>query len=126
MTQVENKGTKNYGSIVIPFIVDVREFWSNVLGSGWEDGDHWRKWKYSEGSDWDEPGLLTIWAEDPDDYDKSIKKELNIDDLVRGYVLAIENGFHHCGGYKMDWEDLDFCGSDTILQYAFYGKAIYG
>jgi hypothetical protein len=122
----EVKTEKNYGSIVIPFAVDVRDFWSNILGSGWEDGEHWRKWKYSEGSDWNEPGLLTLWCEDPDDYDKVLKKEFNIDDLVRGYVLAIEADYHHCGTYKMDWENLDFCSSDAILQYAFFGKLIYG
>jgi hypothetical protein len=122
----EVKTEKNYGSIVIPFVVEAKDFWSNVLGSGWEDAEHWRKWKYSEGSDWQTPGLITLWCEDPEDYDKTLKKELNIDDLVRGYVLAIEDGFHHCGGYKMDWEDLDLCSSDGILQFAFFGKLIYG
>jgi hypothetical protein len=116
---------KNYGSIIIPFAVDVREFWSCVLGSGWEEGSWWQKWKYSEGSDWNEPGLLTLWCEDPEDYDKFVKKELNIDDLVRGYALAIKDDYHHCGA-KIDWEDLDFCGSDAILQYAFFGKLVYG
>jgi len=121
----EVKETKNYGSITIPMVVGAEDFWSNVLGSGWEDAPWWQKWTYSEGSSWDKPGLLTLSCEDPEDQTKIIKKELNIDDLVRGYVLALEDGFHHCGA-KIDWENLDLCGSDGILQYAFFGKLIYG
>ena len=121
----EVKEEKNYGSIVIPFAVDVEDFWSSVLGSGWEEGHWWLKWKYSEGSDWDKPGLLTLWCENPENEEEAIKKEFNIDDLVRGYVLAIEDNYHHCGS-KIDWENLDFCGSDAILQYAFFGKLVYG
>jgi hypothetical protein len=116
---------KNYGEIVLPITVGVEDFWSNVLGSGWEDSSWWQKWKYSAGADWQTPGVITIWAEDPEDEDKTIKAELNVQDLANGYALAVKNGFHHCG-YSLDWENLDYCGSDGILQFAIYGKLIFG
>ena len=51
---------------------------------------------------------------------------VEVDDLRRGYELAIKAGQTHCGGYPLDTEDYDACFGDFIVQYAIFGKLIYG
>ena len=61
---------------------------------------------------------------DGEDNNKSYVVE--VDDLRRGYELAIKAGQTHCGGYPLDTEDYDACFGDFIVQYAIFGKLIYG
>jgi hypothetical protein len=116
---------KNTGDIVIPVIVPAVTLWENVMGGGWEYMSWWTKIRYNGDADWNVVGSFDIWCEDPDDESKTIKKTLNIEDLARGYGLAVANGFHHCGA-AIDLEDMDSCSADGVLQFAFFGKLIYG
>jgi hypothetical protein len=51
---------------------------------------------------------------------------VEVDDLRRGYELALQAGQTHCGSYSLDTEDYDACFGDMIVQYAIFGKLIYG
>lgn len=118
--------TKNTGSIVIPVVIPCIDLWSNVMGSGWEYMGWWSSVDYLEGSDWDIVGSFDITANNPDDSTEPEQtKRFNIDDLARGYALAIQNNFRHCGSH-IDLYDMDACSSDAVLQYAFFGELIYG
>ena len=51
---------------------------------------------------------------------------VEIEDMRRGYELAIKAGQTHCGGYPLDTEDYDACFGDMIIQYAIFGELTYG
>ena len=51
---------------------------------------------------------------------------VEVEDLRRGYELAMNAGQTHCSGYPLDLEDYDDCFGDMVIQYAIFGKLIYG
>lgn len=51
---------------------------------------------------------------------------VEVEDMRRGYELAIKAGQTHCGGYPLDTEDYDGCFGDMIIQYAIFGELVYG
>ena len=50
---------------------------------------------------------------------------VEVEDLRRGYELAIKAGQTHCGSYPLDTEDYDACFGDMIIQYAIFGELTY-
>jgi hypothetical protein len=117
---------KNYGDIVVPLKVSVEKLWSEVMGGGWEYMPWWSEVKYLGDAEWNIPGSFEITTANPDDDDEpEITKTFNIDDLARGYALAVSTGFHHCGA-ALSLDDMDSCSSDGILQLAFFGELVYG
>ncbi len=113
--------------ITVPMVVPAEDFWSNTMGSGWEHGYAWVSVKYLDGADWDKMGRIKITCLDPNDPDeeKTITKEIGVEDLVKAYAFALSENYHHCGT-RWDWQDQDSCTSDGILQIAVYGEVIYG
>lgn len=110
--------------ITIPVQVEPEEFWSNVLGSGWEDWDWWETISYSEGSAWDKVGEITISITDPDDEEQVITKTLGVQDLANAYAeLVSKEGYRR---QQLNWEDLDAVYGDCVLQVAVLGEVIYG
>lgn len=109
--------------IVIPVQVEPEEFWSNLLGSAWEDWDWWQSIKYSEGSQWDKVGEITVSITDPDDEEEEevITKTLGVQDLADAYAKYISQTKN-----TVNWEDFDACSGDAVLQIAVLGEIVYG
>jgi hypothetical protein len=78
-------------------------------------------WKYVEGKITPNPQPVRV-------YDSIGEKSyvVEVDDLRRGYELAIKAGQTHCSGYPLDTEDYDACFGDMIVQYAIFGELTYG
>jgi hypothetical protein len=60
------------------------------------------------------------------DYQESRWHQVNLKDLARGFKLAKEAEQTHCGGHQLDIEDADACFGDMVIQYAIFGKLVYG
>ena len=95
--------------------------WEVVCGA-LPDYSWWVRFAYSEGADWETPGILTVDGENPDG-GQDIRKELGALDLLHVY-LAMERKTH-CGGCDMI-ADPDICSADLILQHAMFGEVVYG
>lgn len=108
-------------SIIIPVPFDSEEFWSNVLGSGWEASPWWTSVVYRDGSDWDKVGelLITGWSADGEESPRT-SKLLNIGDLAEAFGKCVSEG------YRLNPEDLDSEQGDAVIQMAVYGEVIYG
>lgn len=120
-----NEGKSEMSSkIVLPVEVDAEDFWSNVLGSAWETWDWWVRLDYSEGSDWDKLGEITITAQDPnadwEDEQPTITKTLTVEDLAAAYGKCISEG------HRFNLEDLDASDGDCVIQMAMFGEVVYG
>jgi hypothetical protein len=114
--------------VILETKVDAQDFWSGILGSGWENGYAWVKIEYVGEADWDIVGRFVISYLDHNDEEgeeKVLTKELGIEDLVEAYGKCSSQNLHHCNS-KYDWNDPDFCVSDGVLQMAVYGEIIYG
>ncbi len=97
--------------------VDDEDFWSNILGSGWEDWPWWDDYNYLDGSDWDKIGKLELKV----DYDGTKKtKVIGLSDLVDAYETLTAKGM------RIDLEDVDADFGDRILQQAVFGEVIFG
>ena len=107
----------------------VNELWEAVWGCDGAGMYYWcrklRKpnyqgidlWKREDGKIVPNPQAVRV-------YDSIGEKSyvVEIEDLRRGYELAIKAGQTHCGGYQLDTEDYDACFGDMIVQYAIYGE----
>lgn len=51
---------------------------------------------------------------------------VTVDQMVKGYELARQQGLTHCGSYPLDHEDSDSCFGDVVLQLAIFGEMVYG
>jgi hypothetical protein len=109
--------------VIITIQMDAQEVWSNVLGSAWEDWDWWEKIKYSEGSDWDKVGEITLSITDPNDEENVITKTLGVQDLAKAYAELASKNY---GGTNLDIHDLDAVYGDCVLQQAVLGDVVYG
>lgn len=111
----------------VTLLVSKQLLWE-TLGSGWENGYAWVGIKYLGDADWNKIGrfeMSYLDAEGDEGDEEVLTKEMGIEDLARGYKLAVENDFHHCGS-ALSLDNQDFCSADAILQYAIYGDLIYG
>lgn len=109
--------------IVVPVRISAVDFWSNILGSGWESCEWWTGIEYGEGSDWDKVGTITLtgWDEVSEEGEDVVKtKTLNLQDLVDAYTNCLAQG------YKFNVEDFDVYDGDAVIQMAFYGEVVYG
>ena len=107
--------------IIVPVSVKAEDFWSEVLGSGWESSPWWTNIEYGEGSDWDKVGELTItgWSAEGEDQGSTVKT-LNIGDLAEAFGKCIAEG------YRVNLEDLDADSGDAVIQMAVYGEVLFG
>jgi hypothetical protein len=110
-------------TVVVNIEMDADALWSAVFGSAYEQMGWWLGEHFVEG-DWSTAGLAKITFEDPDTSSEQTTY-VNVDDLARGYSLALKNNYHHCGT-GIDLEDPDACVGDIILQCAIFGEVIYG
>lgn len=95
--------------------------WEAVCG-GLATYSWWEGFEFSEGSDWDKPGVLTVTVEDPM-RGPPITKQLTALDMFHAWQgLAVKT---HCGTCDLIG-DPDMCSSDLILQQAMLGEIVYG
>lgn len=96
-------------------------YWCNKIRK--PNGHDIHLWKY-EGSD------LIPNPQDVKIYDTTEVKPktyvVTVEDMRRGYELALQQGQQHCGGHALDIDDYDGCFGDIVIQYAIWGKLIYG
>lgn len=105
--------------------LDADDLWSAVMGSGWETWPWWQSVKYLEG-DWDVPGRVQVSIDDPDAEDAALVRVITLSALIDAVHTVNERGFVDlCTGRPIDWEDLDACVGDLVLQIAIFGKEIY-
>ena len=104
--------------------IDPQDFWDAVFGCGDVGFRYW-----ASETDFSDsilrPCDFTIKYED-EDTEQITERTLTIDDLKRGYELALKEGQKHCGGYDLDMEDPDACFGDMVIQYAIFNKLVYG
>lgn len=114
--------------------ISLDEFWSSVMGSGWDSDPLTRCWVrravFKQGS-WNELGTLEL-TYIPEDKDEDcpdselLTKDITIHELVNALHLAISRELHHCGesvGYDL-WS-YDSCVADILFQLAVYGKEVW-
>jgi hypothetical protein len=94
--------------------------WEVVCG-GLPNYEWWERFQFSDGSDWNIPGTLSVTVENPQG-GESITKELTALDMLHTY-LKMPNRTH-CGGCDLIG-DPDACSSDLILQWTFFGEEVY-
>ena len=111
----------------------VGELWEAVWGADGAGMVYWcPKIRKPNGEDielWKEQdGELVANPQDVKIYDAEEGKThvVTVEDLRRGYELALKAGQTHCGSHALDPEDYDACFGDMIIQYAIFGKLIYG
>jgi hypothetical protein len=111
----------------------VNELWEAVWGCDGAGMYYWcrklRKpnyqgidlWKKEDGKLVPNPQAVRI-------YDSIGEKSyvVEVEDLRRGYELAIKAGQTHCGGYQLDTQDYDGCFGDMVVQYAIFSELTYG
>lgn len=105
---------------------ETSELWSAVMGSGWETWSWWQSVRYLEG-DWDIPGRVQVSISDPDDPDADIDiVQVDLDALILAVkTVAAGNYVDACTGRDIDWEDVDACVGDLVMQIAVLGKETY-
>jgi len=105
------------------------DLWAAVIGSGWEMWSWWKSINFLEG-DWDEPGVLRVEVEDPEDEEKTLTKDITTERLIEAMSLVAgmpDRFCDACTGRPIDWDDLDFdaCVGDLFMQYAVFGETVY-
>ena len=111
----------------------VGELWGAVFGSDGAGMVYWspkiRKinghgidlWKMVDGELQPSPQNFKVWD--------SIEEKwhpVTLENLRSGYEKALTAVQSHCGGYPLDIEDSDACFGDIVIQYAIFGKLVYG
>jgi hypothetical protein len=51
---------------------------------------------------------------------------ITLENLAEGYKLAKTANQKHCFQYDLDIDDYDACFGDMVIQYAIFGKLVYG
>lgn len=79
---------------------------------------------YHEGIGVERDGSFVFDLEDPDDETKTIHKVVTEAEMVKAIEdLSLENEFVR---RQVAGQDIDADGADCIIQYAVYGKVIFG
>ena len=111
--------------------VSLNELWEAIWGSDGAGMGYWAsKVRKPDGkgiSLWTKPDYepnpqdFMLW----DDYEEKWHT-ITLDQLAKGYQLALSAGQTHCGNYPLDLEDPDACFGDLVCQYAIFGEITYG
>jgi len=104
-------------------MIDTKEFWNAFTSSDFTDCQDFIKG--IEGEDIRFPTPLNF-THLPEEATETVETYLTVEDLQNAYVKAIADGATHCGGESLSIEDPDACFTNTVLQYALYGKVVFG
>jgi hypothetical protein len=93
-------------------------YWASAIRK--TDGTSISLWKQPDNTP--NPQDFTLY-----DAEENRWHEVTLEDLAKGYQLAVEKKVTHCGNYLVsDLEDPDACTGDTIIQLAIFGEVVYG
>jgi len=116
--------------ITIKKEITIEQLWESVWGCDGKGMTFWsNKVRKLNGHDIDL--WHRDWTPNPQnfkvfDYIENKWHAITLDKLVIGYEKALTEEQTHCGGYSLDIEDPDACFGDMVIQYAIFGKLIYG
>ena len=97
------------GKVSLSTLVDAKEFWSHIMGSGFQSWDWWDALNFVKG-DWDTPGVIWVRLTNPDDpTDGVVEKRLDVNDLARAYGEALELNF------VGEWDQMDSVEVDALI-----------
>jgi len=116
--------------ILIPVEVDENEILGAVFENIWRDTQPWVL-EYAYGG---EEGAVPVTVMNPDyDYrepDKApeyLTTQVSKFTLLNAYSALLKEGKYHCGEpVPTSLDEWDSCVSGYVLQYALFGKLIYG
>ena len=101
----------------------IQIIWESIFGTSGGTEPWWEEISILEGS-WDTPGRVRVSVDDPKDETKTITKTFTALDLVHVYK-SLPPGTSHCGDYNIIGDSADSCTFDIIMQWAFFGEAVY-
>ena len=104
-------------------MIDTNEFWDAFTSSEFADCQDFIKG--IEGEDLRFPLPLNFIHITEND-NTEVETYLTVEQLKEAYAKAITNNETHCGGESLDMDDPDACFTNTVLQYALYGKVVFG
>jgi hypothetical protein len=117
--------------ITLTIEISMNDLWDAVWGSDGAGMTYWSSQvRKPDGSDID-LWVMPDYEPNPQDFkvydDEEEKWHLvTLEQLAKGYQLALTSGQKHCGGYPLDLEDHDACFGDMVIQYAIFGELTYG
>jgi hypothetical protein len=115
--------------------VSFLELWEAIWGSDGSGIVYWAsKIRKPDGSD------IDLWVKGADgrlvgnpqdfkvyDFEEEKWHACSLEQLAKGYELAVNQNLRHCGGsITADLDDADECSGDQIIQMAIFGELIYG
>jgi hypothetical protein len=109
--------------------VEDGELMSGVFDNLWESSS---PWVGSTNWDWQATPIQTVVEvtyDSPDDDEGTFggKATVTVEDLAKAYSQILRDNKHHCGEpVTTEIDEWDSCVSDYVLQYALFGKLIYG
>jgi len=102
--------------------IDQYQLWRDVFGSSpFSFGTWWTDAEYLDGSDWENPGRISLTCTDEVTGEETTKI-ISAEDLAR--ALPTANDLVSIDLW--DFDNYDSIASDAILQVAVLGEVIYG
>lgn len=113
-------------TVSISHAIDADEFWSSVMGSGWETYTWWQSVAYIDDSDWNVPGSVAVTIDNPEGAGVR-KATIDVAVLAAAWnTLVAADHRDACTGRRFDIEDVDACVGDAVMQHAVLGEVVYG
>ena len=96
-----------------------QQLWESVFGAGALTLEWWNHPTWIEGDE-ETPGIVELSIDNPyNDDDAILTKQVTITQIVDAYHRTRREGVcDPCTGELPEYEDLDACSADHILQYA--------
>jgi hypothetical protein len=99
------------------------EVWEAVTGSGFAHTKHWIN--FVELETWRKPCAITI-THDTEEGGEAVTT-IEPARLFEAFGELVKANWTHCGNYGlMDLDNADACHGDLVLQWAIFGKIIFG
>ena len=115
--------------VIYEIEVEDNRLMSGVFDNLWQSSSPW-----VGQIDWDWQAVpaqtaVEVIYDDPsgDEGEMGGRTFVTVEDLAKAYSQILSEGKYHCGQpVSSDVSDWDACVSDYVLQYALFGKLIYG
>lgn len=105
-------------------MTDYDDIWEALTGSDFMGLSHWVATMSCDYREPEKPFPVTHLQEHDDDYVTTTVTPVMIKD---GFIKAVEANQHHCGHYRIeDLDNQDGCFADIVMQYAIFGKLVFG
>lgn len=113
--------------------LDLAQIWEDTVGNFFSESAYWLEgYKFHNVDTTKENPKWSKDAWTPDysvtlrfeEVDGVTTKTLKAEDFAKAYIALVREGWKHCGGCAID--DPDACVTDTVVQYACFGEAVFG